>query len=249
LKPTNALIPNWKLTSKYCHENNIRLCTYTSGDLCDIHVSNAFTAFANAASCDFITADGGFDFSSDFNNQEAMSTRLILSEIYTILRLQAPNGTCVLKVYDIHDATTVNAMYILSRFYRNLYAYKPLSSRPANSEKYIVASGFKGVTMANDPMFKALRHTVSSQSALLELSGDTLTVPATFWWNVVRFNIRYIASQIMSICKTIAYIEANKKQEDVVHLQVGNALKWCGKYQVPVNREAVKKFKQLIGKG
>jgi hypothetical protein len=103
--------------------------------------------------------------------------------------------------------------------------------------------------MANDPMFKALRHTVSSQSALLELSGDTLTVPATFWWNVVRFNIRYIASQIMSICKTIAYIEANKKQEDVVHLQVGNALKWCGKYQVPVNREAVKKFKQLIGKG
>lgn len=246
LKPTNALIPNWKLTSKFCHENNIRLCTHTSGDMCDINVSNAFTAFANAASCDFITADGGFDFSSDFNNQETMSTQLIMSEIYTILRLQAPNGSCVLKVYDIHDQTTVSAMYLLSRFYQNLFAYKPLSSRPANSEKYIVATGFRGITMATDPMFKALRRAVSNKSAHLDLLNESnVTVPASFWWNVVRFNTRYIASQIMSICKTIAYIEANKTQEDVVDVQVANALQWCNKYQVPINGEALRKFKQI----
>ena len=44
----------------------------------------------------YITADGGFDFSVDFNKQEDMSLKLIFSQIIYALFLQKPGGTFVI---------------------------------------------------------------------------------------------------------------------------------------------------------
>ena len=37
---------------------------------------------------DIITADGGFDFHQDFNNQEKLSHKLIFCEVVTALTIQ-----------------------------------------------------------------------------------------------------------------------------------------------------------------
>jgi hypothetical protein len=49
---------------------------------------------------DFITADGGFDI-KDFNAQEIILSKLILSEIYLSISLQRVHGNFVIKFYDM----------------------------------------------------------------------------------------------------------------------------------------------------
>ena len=46
--------------------------------------------------CDFITADGGFDYSVDFNKQEEISVNLIFCEILYALILQKQDGCFIL---------------------------------------------------------------------------------------------------------------------------------------------------------
>jgi hypothetical protein len=49
---------------------------------------------------EIITADGGFDFSLDFNNQENNATRLIIAEVFFALAMQKKGGSFILKIFD-----------------------------------------------------------------------------------------------------------------------------------------------------
>lgn len=89
-----------------------------------------------------VTADGGFDEGTDFNNKEQLHYFLILNEIYSALCLQKVEGTFILKVFDIFTTTSVHLLYLLNLIYDEVYIYKPKTSRPTNSEKYIVCKNF-----------------------------------------------------------------------------------------------------------
>jgi len=92
--------------------------------------------------CHLITADGGFDEGNDFNNKEQLHYFLILNEIYTGLKLQNIGGNFILKVFDIFTNTSIHLLYLLNLLYKNIYVYKPKTSRPTNSEKYIICKNF-----------------------------------------------------------------------------------------------------------
>ena len=64
---------------------------------------------------DYITADGGFDFSLDFNNQEDMSFKLILSQIFYALIMQKQGGNFILKIFDIFKIKTIEIIYLLCK--------------------------------------------------------------------------------------------------------------------------------------
>ena len=50
---------------------------------------------------DYITADGGFDFSVDFNKQEDLSLKLIFAQIIYAIIMQKKGGHFVIKIFDI----------------------------------------------------------------------------------------------------------------------------------------------------
>jgi cap1 methyltransferase len=89
-----------------------------------------------------ITADGGFDEGNDFNNKEQLHYFLILNEIYSTVALQKAQGCFILKVFDIFTETSIHLMYLLNTLYESVYVYKPKTSRPTNSEKYIICKNF-----------------------------------------------------------------------------------------------------------
>lgn len=91
-----------------------------------------------------VTADGGFDEGTDFNNKEQLHYYLILNEIYAALYLQQFSGTFILKVFDIFTTTSIHLLYLLKTVYREVYIYKPKTSRPTNSEKYVICKNFIG---------------------------------------------------------------------------------------------------------
>ena len=84
-----------------------------------------------------------FDFSIDFNKQETLAVRLILTQVLYAITLQSRNGTFILKMFDLFYKPSVEIIYLLSCLYNKVFIIKPNTSRYANSEKYIVCLNFK----------------------------------------------------------------------------------------------------------
>jgi FtsJ-like methyltransferase len=246
MKPTNKIIPDWKFNTATCLQHNLKLCygKNGTGNLYDVGVINDFVEEVGQNKCDFITADGGFDFSSDFNNQEDMSTHLILSEIYTAINAQKIGGCFILKIFDIHSKTTMKYIYLLKTFYDDVYVTKPLSSRPANSEKYLICSNFKGVhTELCYKYLDGLRVDLDCYRPSRLLSYVDL--PCEFVADIVAYNKNYILNQIIHISKTLSWIDnVNPNHiQCIIKEQIRKAIKWCFKYHIKISPEAIKKYR------
>ena len=91
---------------------------------------------------DLVTGDGGLDYSVNFNFQEQMSFHLLFCEIVSAFSVLKKGGYFVLKLFDIHTSNTLQMIFLLSNYFDEVILTKPYTSRPANSEKYIVCKGF-----------------------------------------------------------------------------------------------------------
>lgn len=90
-----------------------------------------------------ITSDLGFDEGNEFNNKEQLHCSAITNCILNAVILQNDDGHYILKVFDIFTETSIQLIYLLNTLYKEIYVYKPKTSRPSNSEKYIICKGFK----------------------------------------------------------------------------------------------------------
>ncbi len=117
--------------------------TYGKDNTGDINnIDNVYYIKNKNKEFNFITADGGFDEGIEFNNKEQLHYKLIISEILCALILQKNNGNFILKMFDIFTETSCHLLYLLSLCYNNITIYKPSTSRPTNSEKYIICKNF-----------------------------------------------------------------------------------------------------------
>jgi 23S rRNA U2552 (ribose-2'-O)-methylase RlmE/FtsJ len=107
-----------------------------SGDICRKHVVRAFVHAVGEVS--LFTADGGFDVAGRFDKQEEISSDLIQSEIAMGLACLQEGGCLVVKVYDMFLPSTRTLAAVLYECFESMYVCKPCTSRPANSERYLV---------------------------------------------------------------------------------------------------------------
>lgn len=114
-----------------------------SGDLRDHAQAREVVKAIGANSCDLVTADGGTE-ATDFDDAEAASLRLLLAEAVTAIRLQRPGGALVLKAFEGSLSVTRDLFALLLTLYNDCHLSKPLSSRAGNSERYLIAVGFRG---------------------------------------------------------------------------------------------------------
>ena len=116
--------------------------TYTgvdeTGDIYKLKNIVDYIRKVGKGTCGIITCDGGFDYSSNFNDQELSSYALIYNEIFIGLSLQKMNGTFICKMFDMFYYSTIQLIYILYLSYNSVSLCKPYTSRPSNSAKYIV---------------------------------------------------------------------------------------------------------------
>jgi len=140
----DSKIPNWKKSDKFLNEYQnvfIENGPDKTGDILSIQ-NFEYCSKKYKSSMDLITADGGFDFSDDFNSQENSIIKLLFAQICFAVCMQKHNGSFVLKIFDCFMAHTIDILYILSSFYKKVYITKPNTSRYANSERYIVCKHF-----------------------------------------------------------------------------------------------------------
>jgi 23S rRNA U2552 (ribose-2'-O)-methylase RlmE/FtsJ len=141
----NINIPSWKKATQLLSNNKNIKIEYGASKTGDLFLKeNLIYCYKKYfRTMDYITADGGFDFSLDFNNQEDMSFKLILSQVFFALVMQKQGGNFILKIFDVFKIKTIEVIYLLCNLYENVFIFKPNTSRCANSEKYIICRNYK----------------------------------------------------------------------------------------------------------
>lgn len=191
------------------------------------------------SSMDFISADGGFDFSMDFNYQEIFISKLLFAQMAFALTMQKKGGTFMLKIFDAFMKHTIDILYILSSFYEKVYSVKPQTSRYANSEKYIVCKGF--LFESNDEFYDKI------ESCFVNMVKNKKEVPCRFLEMEVPYyfiqkieecNAIFGQKQIQNIHYTLSLIDNKYKQDKMEILlkkNIQKSIEWCMKYDVQYN--------------
>jgi 23S rRNA U2552 (ribose-2'-O)-methylase RlmE/FtsJ len=104
---------------------------------------------------DFITSDGGFDEGNDFNNKEQLHYTLFFTEITYAFCFLKPGGNFIIKFFDTFTNTSLDLLWLLASSFKHFSIYKPYTSRPTNSEKYIICKNFLG---ANDQLLDDMKN-------------------------------------------------------------------------------------------
>jgi 23S rRNA U2552 (ribose-2'-O)-methylase RlmE/FtsJ len=214
--------------------SRVKIYEQDGGDLTDTKSIDKFVKFSKKA--DFITADGGFIW-KDENYQEQEAYRLVLGEIITALKTQADGGSFVLKLFEIYTDISIKMISILSSVYANVYITKPLTSRPSNSERYVVCKGFKGIDSKIIKSMEELLERINSNESqgmflseiLPEYTIDTQTKYVTNVSSIIMSNIQH-----ESINKMITYINSGNYYGDQYHQYLDEQQKasdfWCSTF-------------------
>lgn len=237
---TNTNIPGWKKSSIFLNEYpNVFIENGIDGTGDILNVDNyVYCKEKYNSSIDFITADGGFDFSIDFNHQEINITQLLYSQIAFALIMQKKGGHFVLKIFDCFMRHTIDLVYLLTSFYRKIYIYKPNTSRLANSEKYIVCKDFlfENSNEFSPYLYNLFYNMIHSKKAIHRFLD--VDVPNYFINKVEEYNCILGQQQIENIYNTISLIELknkNEKIENLTKLNVQKCVQWCIKHGIPYN--------------
>jgi 23S rRNA U2552 (ribose-2'-O)-methylase RlmE/FtsJ len=230
--------PKWNKCEYYLNQNPHIKIDYGSdgtGNLYNLeNLLYVNKYFSN--SIDFITADGGFDFSIDFNKQEETSLNLIFSEICFAMMMQKKGGSFILKVFDTFSLASFEMIYLLSYLYEEVYIMKPSTSRPANSEKYIICLRFRMIPNLYKIKNKMIEiFPIVQQNRLISF----LKIPLNniFVDKLKEINSIFGQCQIESIITTLNYISNTTHQEnyDNKRSHLNKCIKWCQKNKMPID--------------
>lgn len=239
LKPEHKSIPDWKLNS-FTKSQIKQICLLYgkdgTGNLYNLENIDYVADNLEMNSMHLITADGGFDFSANFNNQESQSFKLICCETYCAFKMLKQHGSLIIKIYDIFNTYTLNLITILRKVFKCIFITKPLTSRPANSEKYFVCCDFNIETskMYIDEL-RAMCNDDYHNNAICKSDYSTLN-------DIVMYNIYATCRQVVYIQKTIDTIEylenATLQDKNTMITQTIDCnrtlcAEWCKKYDIP----------------
>jgi len=203
---------------------------------------------------DLITSDGKIK-TDNIHTQEPESYQLLLSEIIAALKVQAINGSFVLKVFETFTIPTLKLIYLLSSFYKNTYIYKPFYSRPYNSEKYIICKDFKLDQVKDAEQLKTKIKTLETVLAEMDTNRfvydifPTLKLPDEYLYKMKLINIKIANTQQIMINEIVKYIKENNYFGEKYHTQRDiqiNATKWWVSFFFPPNNLYDKSKEDLI---
>lgn len=232
-------IPGWKKSRHFLQKYpNVKIISGkdNTGNL--LNVDNLWFCYEKYKnSIDLITADGGFDFSINFNQQEHLSINLIFAQITYAIAMQKKNGIFVLKIFDIFTHVTIDLLYLLSSLYEKCYIVKPYTSRNANAEKYIVCKRFKlnntyELLTKLSQFFPIINSEVSINRFL------NINIPYLYINKLEDINAILGQQQLENILSTLHLLDNNKpdKLDLIKKNNIQKCIQWCIKNKLPYHK-------------
>ena len=238
----NDEIPGWRKSREFLLKTpNVFLEKGVDGTGNILSMENLAHCCAKYGSkMDFITGDGGIDFTMNFNEQEKIMIPLLFAQMCYALLMQRHGGVFVLKIFDCFMNATVDIIYILSAFYEKVHIIKPQTSRYANSERYIVCSGF--LFHSTHYFQENLMCTFHAMLCNIHIVPRFLkiNIPYIFIKRVEECNAVIGQQQLENIYSTINLIDNKHKNEKIDYLKKTNIQKcvnWCIEHDMPCSHE------------
>jgi len=269
----SAGCPGWNKSRAFLERNPNVLIEYGAdgtGDLLSLSNYDACCAKygPQGQQMEFISADGGFDFSSDFNHQEVLAQNLIVAEVLYAISLQKYEGTFVLKIFDIFTKVTVDILQLLCGVYDDVIIFKPGTSRIANSEKYVVCKRFnicdeevrKSLIATCRQFFVGIGHNYAPTNAAAAATTTTAARPKSdtqmlgvsgilraehhgiqLLARIEEINVLLGQQQIENIATTVSLIQSKMydRLEAYKRANVQKCITWCERYNIPYNKGVV----------
>ena len=169
----------------------------------NLYVKDIVDSYARqVGEVDLVTADGGFQAQNE-SNKEIEHVKLFLAETLAAFKVLKKGGSYILKIYDVFTKPTLELLFLLSNVFKSVELKKPVSSRPANSERYVVCHGFKG--------FKTNIHVgqETEYESILSLKKSDKKRFDNFVAKLEKSNEQYVKGIINNIEKVLNFINVN----------------------------------------
>lgn len=236
LKSTEQHVPGWRRAAAFLfHHREVRLHygEDNTGNVYHVANQNSFVKVVKPGAHLF-TADGGFDFSVNYDFQEQNVFRLLVCSSIIGLKSLIQDGSFVLKLFDIFSEHTKVLLGLLGRCFKEWTLYKPALSRPCNSERYFLGRGY----IQCKPSIDAL---VAINEALNEgkyplMSEELVTTTAAEY--IERHVTATTELQVQAIKKAEEYANhpevwyKNQLPRDFVKSKA-----WCQQFRIPSTQQ------------
>ncbi|XP_033633452.1 cap-specific mRNA (nucleoside-2'-O-)-methyltransferase 1-like [Asterias rubens] len=166
----------------------------------------------------FVMADGGFSVAGQENIQEILSKQLLLCQFLVALSILRQGGSFVCKTFDLFTPFSIGLIYLLYRAFYKVCLFKPVTSRPANSERYIVCKGMRsGAHLIHDYMFelnKQMNRLKNSSDDILEVVPlEVIKADEQFTQYITKQNELQAQTQAQGLAKIQAFVRNTKLLE------------------------------------
>lgn len=233
----NADVPDWSKAHKLMTtfpQIKLHRGRDDTGDLYKVENIHALVEDAGKQSCDLVTGDGGIDYSHDYAKQEELSQRLLVAQVYAGLLLVKPTKHFVCKLFDTNARFTQEVLWLLSVVFDVVHLVKPLTSRVANSERYVVACGYRGCAQEVEKYVRDLLHQWHPKQHIHSILKTSL--PPVFIQALYRYNEWHSSQQCKSLHKCYRLIDDFLKQKSLKHNKRSTADKHRNKFDKHINR-------------
>lgn len=198
-----------------------------NGDATDIENLHDFAIKVGPKSklggVDIYSHDAGIDVSegSDgglgFNKQESANAKIHLGCALAGFMTLKIGGAFIAKQYTYFETFTWNLILIYASLFEDFYLCKPLTSRPYNSEIYLVGKGFKGMP-ANIEKLLVGRLQDFSMKPFIPKDGFKIQLQQSYS-DLIRFARNVFGQQIQFIDENLKLF--NQYGDNIKHLMRG----------------------------
>jgi 23S rRNA U2552 (ribose-2'-O)-methylase RlmE/FtsJ len=230
LKPRDSQTPGWRRATNFLQKHREITLHYGPDATGDMYIKANQESFIQKCKpgVNIFTADGGFDFSTDYLLQEKSIYHLLICSSLIGLQCLLPGGVFVLKFFDIYEMPTQYLISLIRSCFQSWTIYKPATSRPCNSERYLLCRGFRETAGATDVI-----------RILTEMESQSLrqlypVVPKLDDAEIFSKNIAEIADiQKAALADANLYIQDPHRWKNDFHSHFRRSLHWCNVFQMP----------------
>jgi len=232
LKQINHNIPGWRAATRFLSRHPEIQIEYGPSGTGDILLGENQEFLSNKLnhSVHLVTADGGFDFSIDFEAQEKLVFPLLVASAYIALSCLAPGGYFVLKIFDSYSPITKQFLALLAVHFKEYTIYKPATSRPCNSERYFIGMGFRIFSKEYSTLFKNL---MDAKTEIQSIWNDDVSNTII---NTMDVHIeKYVEEQKLALQHVLSFptTPTNDILKQLWNIQEKSCVNWCNQFSVP----------------
>lgn len=232
LKPTNGNVPGWRRAHSFLQKHPEVIISYGRDGTGDIYKTENQQSFLEQAGgrIHVFTADGGFDFSEDYSTQEENVYPLLIASAKIGLQALVPGGLFIIKLFDVFGFPTQFLLRIITSCFKDWTLYKPVTSRPCNSERYLICRGFRRC----DRNVINLLSEMENHDEYPDLSGGLCPWSPEEQEYLKSHMETFTKSQCDTIEHTFSYAKVDLAKFDW-NEHIRNAQQWCSAFRVPGN--------------